>query len=123
MEEFTTKDSGSKDEFDSGYQRDSGSGKTRFDLIPYGPLERVANLYARGAEKYGDNNWTLGAPYSRTYASLFRHLIQWRQGDRSEDHGAAVIWNMMALMHYEDNNPELNDLEYYNKHGNTGEHS
>lgn len=108
--DFITKDSGKRQEFVTGMVRDTQDGKPRFDLIPTEGLRRVADLYARGAEKYDDNNWKKGQPYSRTYASLFRHLIQWREGDRSEDHLAAVIFNAMALMYYEERKPELDDL-------------
>ncbi len=107
---FTTKDSGERQEFSTGMVRDIQTGKPRFDLIPPEGLRRLADLYARGAEKYGDDNWKKGQPFSRTYASLFRHMIQWREGDRSEDHLAAVAWNAMTLMFYEENLPELNDL-------------
>lgn len=107
---YKTKDSGKRQDFPTGMVRDVQEGKPRYDLIPVGPLRRVADLYARGAEKYGDHNWTLGQPYSRAYASLFRHLIAWREGDRSEDHLAGVIFNAMALMYYEDNLPEQDDL-------------
>lgn len=108
--DFITKDSGQRQEFPSGMVRDTQDGKPRFDLIPVESLHRLADLYARGAEKYGDNNWVKGQPFSRAYASLFRHLIQWREGDKSEDHIAAVAWNAFALMYYEEKMPELNDL-------------
>lgn len=107
---FITKDSGEREEFPTGMVRDTQTGKPRFDLIPTESLRRLADLYARGAEKYDDDNWKKGQPYSRTYASLFRHLIQWREGDRSEDHMAAVAWNAFALMYYEVRKPELDDL-------------
>lgn len=108
---FTTKDSGERQHFETGMVRDTQAGKPRFDLIPTGPLKRVADLYSRGAEKYDEYNWMKGQPYSRTYASLYRHMIQWREGDIDEDHLAAVVWNAMTLMWYEDNKPHLNDFK------------
>jgi len=110
MSKFVTKDSGKRQKFESGMVRDTQDGKPRYDLIPVGPLRRLAELYMRGAAKYDDNNWMKGQPYSRTYASLFRHMIAWREGDKSEDHLAAVAWNAFTLMHYEDNKPELDDI-------------
>ena len=110
MSDFITKDSGKRQVFESGMQRDTQEGKPRYDLIPSGPLHRLADLYARGALKYDDNNWMKGQPYSRTYASLFRHMMQWREGDRSEDHLAAVAWNAFSLMWYEENRTEMDDL-------------
>jgi hypothetical protein len=107
---FTTKDSGKRQEFDSGMVRDTQDGKPRFDLIPIGPLARLANLYMRGAVKYDENNWQKGQPYSRAYASLLRHIYAWRAGEATEDHLAAVVWNAMALMYYEEKMPELDDL-------------
>lgn len=100
--EFVTKDSGERQDFTTGARRDIQTGKPRFDLIPVGPLTRLANLYARGAEKYGDHNWQKGMPISRCYASLFRHLMQWVAGDQQEDHLAAVVFNAFAIMFYEE---------------------
>lgn len=109
-EKYVTKDSGERQSFETGMVRDTQEGKPRFDLIPTGPLQRLADLYARGAIKYDDNNWQKGQPFSRAYASLFRHLIAWRNGERTEDHLAAVAWNAFAIMWYEENKPELDDL-------------
>lgn len=110
MSKFITKDSGSRDEFPTGMVRDRQEGKPRYDLIPTQPLKRLADLYMRGAVKYDDDNWQKGQPYSRAYASLYRHMIAWREGDVSEDHLAAVAWNAFTLMWYEENKPELDDL-------------
>lgn len=107
---YVTKDSGAREQFNTGMQRDTQDGKPRFDLIPTESLRRLADLYARGAIKYDEWNWAKGQPFSRVYASLYRHMIQWREGDRSEDHLAAVAWNAFALMYYEDRMPDLDDL-------------
>lgn len=115
---FVTKDSGNRQHFETGMVRDTQDNKPRYDLIPVGSLRRLADLYARGAEKYDDDNWQKGQPYSRAYASLFRHMIAWREGDNSEDHLAGVAWNAFTLMWYEDNKPELDDL--FNKLLNGG---
>jgi len=110
MNEFMIKDSGEREEFPTGMVRDQQTGKPRYDLIPIGPLKRIALHYMKGALKYDDNNWMKGQPLSRTYASLYRHMIAWREGDVSEDHLAAVCFNAMALMYYQDTKPELDDL-------------
>src|SRR3954467_14165352 len=64
--EWVTKDSGQRVDYPSGMRRDIQDGKPRFALIfpegvPYEEqlLTRFAGLLARGAEKYGDNNWQL----------------------------------------------------------------
>ena len=107
---YQTKDSGKRQEFSTGMVRDTQDDKPRYDLIPIEPLKRLADLYMRGAIKYTDNNWKKGQPLSRAYASLFRHMIAWRSGDREEDHMAAVAWNAFAIMYYEERKPELDDL-------------
>ncbi len=116
---FVTKDSGKRQNFETGMVRDTQEGKPRYDLIPVEGLRRLADLYARGAEKYDDDNWKKGQPFSRVYASLFRHMMAWREGDRSEDHMAAVAWNAMAIMYYEEKKPELDD--YFGKEKNEAE--
>lgn len=107
---YITKGGGKKEQFATGSQRDTQQGKTRYDLIPVTSLTRLADLYARGAEKYDDWNWAKGQQYSRVYASMLRHVYAWRAGERTEDHLAAVAWACMALMYFEDNMPEMDDL-------------
>lgn len=99
--EFITKDSGQRQDFATGARRDIQTGKPRFDLIPVIALKRVAELYARGAEKYGEHNWQKDMPISRMYASLYRHLMAWAAGDREEDHLAAIVFNANSIMYYE----------------------
>ena len=97
--EFVTHDSGERIDYPSGMRRDTTKGKLRFDLIPLFMLKRVAGLYTRGAEKYGDNNWQLAnseEELTRFKASAFRHFVQWLDGVRDEDHGAAVFFNIAA---------------------------
>lgn len=85
-------------EFDTGAHRDSGNGKLRMSLIPHDELNRVLKRYLDGAEKYGENNWKKGMPISVYYDSAQRHLFKWWNGDKDEDHAAAVIWNMLGAM-------------------------
>lgn len=99
---YIVKDSGEREGFDTGAHRDTQEGKPRYDLIPVEMLERLAMLYARGAEKYDEDNWKKGIPIQRVQASLLRHYFAWVQGDRTEDHLAAVIWNAACIMYYED---------------------
>lgn len=96
---FETKDSGTRVKFDSGFTRDSNKGKPRYDLLPLGMLTRWAELMARGAEKYGDNNWKLAKTdieKNRFRESAFRHFIQWMSGDQDEDHASAIMFNVAA---------------------------
>ena len=62
-------------------------------------LKRLAELYARGADKYGDWNWQKAETpieYQRFIGSAFRHFEQWRAGNQDEDHASGAIWNIMA---------------------------
>lgn len=116
---FTTKDSGDRQQFDTGMQRDLQVGKSRPDLISPFMTERVGHLLARGAEKYDENNWMKGQPFSRALASLERHLMQFKQSDIAEDHLAAIVFNTMCIIHYQEMirlgrlDPALNDLMDY----------
>lgn len=108
--QYQTKDSGKRHEFGTGARRDTEEGKPRYDLIPPGPMRRLAELYARGAQKYGENNWEKGMPASRHIASLMRHVEQARTGETDEDHWAAIAWNAFAVMHTQDYMPEMYDV-------------
>lgn len=87
--------------FDTGAQRDTGEGKLRMSLLPQQELKRVMKRYLDGAEKYGENNWMQGMPLSVYFDCAHRHLEAWWRGEDSEDHAAAVIWNMLCAMYAE----------------------
>lgn len=113
---FETKGSGDHEQFDTGSVRDTNEGKPRYDLIPTLALKRVAELYARGATKYGDSNWQLGQPFSRMTESMERHLHAWKQGERTEDHLAALVFGALGIMHFESTGrTELDDTEKWRK--------
>jgi hypothetical protein len=121
--EYETKFSGVKQKYDTGATRDKKIGKGRFDLIPTGPLMRLAQVYERGANNHGARNWELGFPMSRAMDSALRHILQYKDGMRDEDHLAQAVWNLIAIMHFEaqiekGNLPEsLNDLMTYYGYG------
>jgi len=94
---FETKDSGKREEFSTGMVRDTQDDKPRYDLIDRPFLKRWAELMARGAKKYGENNWRKAATedeLTRFKASAIRHLFQYLDGDSSEDHAVAVAFNL-----------------------------
>ena len=94
---YITKDSGRREEFSTGMVRDTQDDKPRYDLLDLPMLKRWAELMARGAKKYGPNNWKKAATqdeYDRFIASLLRHVYQYVEGDRTEDHGAAIFFNV-----------------------------
>lgn len=101
---YVTKDSGERHQFETGMQRDTQSGKPRYDLIipvksKYPLLRRWADIMARGAEKYNERNWEKAETsdeLDRFKASAFRHFIQWYMGEDDEDHAAAVLFNIQG---------------------------
>jgi len=102
MPEFDkVQDSGERQEFATGSVRDTATGKGRFDLISPVALRRLARHYENGAQKYGDRNWEKGQPLSRYIDSAIRHLYDFLEGSRDEDHLAAAAWNALAAIHTE----------------------
>lgn len=90
------KDSGEREEFNTGSRRDTQKGKGRYDLIPAYPIYRLARHYENGAVKYGDRNWEKGQPISRYISSMRRHTFKATQLD--EDHLSAIAWNAFAII-------------------------
>jgi len=117
MEFDEVKDSGERQEFETGSKRDTRDGKGRFDLIPPYALTRLARHYENGAKKYGDRNWEKGQPLARYLDSMIRHAYKFLGGSREEDHLAAVAWNALAYIETENRinqgilPKELDDIE------------
>lgn len=91
----------SKQQFETGAQRDDATMKGRPSLISAVATYRKAIHLEKGKQHYGSRNWEKGMPFSRCADSLIRHIIQWLAGDKSEDHLAAIACNADFLMHYE----------------------
>lgn len=115
MKDFSLKDSGKREQHSGGAVRDVRVGKGRFDLITPFALMRIALVYEKGAKKYEDRNWEKGFPFSRVLDSAIRHIIQYMMGEDNEDHLAQAAWNLMALMHFEETKPGLNDMPHYRR--------
>lgn len=103
---YETLDSGKRKRYDSGMRRDDNTYKPDYMLcmpkgIPYEEqmLTRWANLMVRGADKYGERNFELARTqeeYDRFLSSAMRHMIQYVNGAKDEDHAAAVYFNICA---------------------------
>lgn len=100
---FTVKDSGERAKFASGMVRDTGAGKVRYNRVLTGPMfKRWAAHLQKGAQKYPDvapgvANWTLADgpdELQRFQESALGHLIAWLDGERDEDHAAALFFNV-----------------------------
>ena len=107
----TLPDSGERSKFNTGAVRDASSGKGIPSAIPSRALMRLARRFEDGAAKYNRDNWKQGIPLSRYVDSLYRHLWAFMEGDDSEDHLGAVIWNAVCLSETWDmiDNDELPD--------------
>ena len=96
--EFQVKDSGKREQYDSGMVRDITEGKIDYTLIYDGPMyKRWAEHLTKGAVKYAKRNWMKAngqAELDRFKESAARHFYQWITGDNDEDHGAAVFFNI-----------------------------
>lgn len=96
--EFEVKDSGERQSFDSGMQRDTNKGKVLWHLIMDGPLiPRYAKHLTRGAAKYEPRNWMRAdssEERERFRESAFRHFMLWYLGYTDEDHASGVVFNM-----------------------------
>jgi hypothetical protein len=96
-------DSGERMSFGEGKaMREPSTGKGRFDLISPFALERLAKWLEAGAIKYADRNWEKGGiPFSRYVDSAIRHMNKFLMGLEDEDHLAGVMFNVMAMMHFQ----------------------
>ncbi len=107
---YEVKDGGLRESYVTGAIREDRSNKGRYDLISPIALRHLALISELGAKKYSERNWEKGMPMSRILDSAFRHLNQYMEGNRDEDHLAHAFWNIMATIHFDELNPELNDL-------------
>jgi hypothetical protein len=102
MEEPNMQDSGKRRQFETGAVRDRGEFKPRPDLISPHANTREGAWLAKGADKYGVDNWTKGMPIRECMASLARHLEAYKLGRADEDHMAAIRTNAGFILHYEE---------------------
>ena len=113
-DKFGLKDSGKREEFDSGMVRDTRSGKGRYDLITPFALRRLALVYEKGAVKYAARNWEKGTAFSRFLDSAQRHLESFKMGLKDEDHLAQAAWNIFCIIHFEElGRADLDDMPHY----------
>lgn len=88
-----------------------GSKEARYDLIPVKPLEYLARLYGKGAEKYDDNNWAKGYDWKFSYAAMQRHANQFWAGEDLDPemqlpHLASVAWHAFTMMYFMEHYPQ-----------------
>jgi hypothetical protein len=111
-------DTGQRAEYSTGAVRDASIGKGHFHSIPPTALRHLAKRFEDGSRKYRRNNWMRGIPLSHYMDSLDRHKLAIAEGDTSEDHAGALIWNACCLVWTDEEiqagrlPKELDDLPY-----------
>ena len=81
----------------------SSEEKPRYDLCPAIAYKRWAQRMGEGARSHGERNYQRGivtdAEFRRDRINhLVEHAVRYAEGDRSEDHLAAVMANASMLM-------------------------
>ena len=97
--EKALKDSGARETFSTGAQRDRQPGKGKPSLVPNWVIWLVSRVYEDGAEKYSSRNWEKGMPLSNYIDSAERHLAKLKAGMRDEPHATQIIWNMIGYIY------------------------
>lgn len=73
-----------------GVNKDSG--KLRVDLVPTSLVRGVAEVLTKACQpgadgnppKYPERNWEKGIKYSRIYANIMRHMMDWFDGSNKD---------------------------------------
>lgn len=98
----TVKFSGEKVVYEGGATRDIIEGKGRYDLIDPKFLKRLAIVLEEGAKNHGEENWKNGMPFNRLIDSTKRHINQFHEGLKDEDHLIHAVANIMFLCFFEE---------------------
>jgi len=102
MKTFIIKDSGNRRKFETGAVRDRIVGKGLPTLRSPISNRRVNKHFETGAIKYDLRNWEKGMPVIEFLNSAQRHLDEYLEGNRSEDHLSAAEWNVHCAIHIEE---------------------
>jgi hypothetical protein len=66
-------------------------------------MVRVAARFEHGVVKYGRDNWKKGLDSEECMNHGLDHLAKFNDSDRSEDHLAAAVWNLLVIMWNQEN--------------------
>lgn len=86
---------------EGGFLREGKEDKIDYTLIPLDVLKALAIHYTNGAKVHGRDNWKKATDMQTFKSSAFRHLIAIFDGDKSEDHYSAAVWNINCLKYNE----------------------
>lgn len=84
--------------FETGAQRDSDSLKPFIHMLRGYTRQRFGYHLNTGSHKYGNANFLKGMSTEVALESMDRHLAALLEGDRSEDHPAAIIFGAQLIM-------------------------
>ena len=57
--------------------------KLRYDLLPFGAIDKIVEVLNFGAAKYAPDNWQQLPDFERRYfAAALRHLSRYQQGEQ-----------------------------------------
>lgn len=114
--------SGTNRTFGSGAVRDGGR-KPAVHLISPHAMLRLGEWLRYACEDrdppYPPRNWEKGIPISECIGSLQRHVEKFKLGMTDEDHVAAMLFNAMAIAHFEEEinagrlDPAIDDMPHY----------
>lgn len=107
-------DGGERLVYDGMAMREPTTGKGAYHLMSPFLADRLAKWFELGAAKYAARNWEKGVPFSRLADSAERHFNKWKMGLEDEDHLIAAIWNLGAIVHFEElGRTDLDDMPHY----------
>jgi len=84
--------------YESGFERSSRDGKPDHTFIPTWLLDELSLFLANGAERHGRDNWKKAGSVEElgdAKAALLRHARAFTDGNESEKHDMATIFNIM----------------------------
>lgn len=86
----------------------------RIDLIPARALQCLGRVFGWGAGKYSEHNFRKGYPWSKSIASLHRHIAAFVAGEDLDPesqlpHLAHAAWHLMALLTFMEEHPDQDD--------------
>lgn len=82
---------------DAGKKYDTD--KPELHRIPAEALYALAEVFAFGAKKYGDDNWRKGIEPKRLYNAAMRHMLAWNEGEAVDsDSGISHVAHAMCNM-------------------------
>ena len=87
--------------FENGSSRSES--KPMYELVPMEAIDAIAERLGMGFKVHGRENWKGGGPefFAETKRHLTAHLLNYLQGDTSEDHLSAVATNAAMLIWWE----------------------